>query len=78
MEITLATAKAIWEEIKPSVGSDHPARYALVEIENVHDPALAFEPIYRVLFDLNTDILQEMHAYWGDSLRLRRLTLLKN
>ncbi|HPX95058.1 MAG TPA: DUF1015 domain-containing protein [Brevefilum fermentans] len=70
---SLATAKAIWEEIKPSVGSDHPARYALVEIENVHDPALAFEPIYRVLFDLNTDILQEMHAYWGDSLRVEEV-----
>jgi len=65
---SLATAKAIWEEIKPTVGSDHPARYALVEIENVHDAALTFEPIYRVLFDLNTSILQEMHAYWGDSL----------
>jgi len=34
---SLATAKAIWEKIKPQVGMDHPARYALVEIENVHD-----------------------------------------
>jgi hypothetical protein len=70
---SLATAKAIWEEIKPSVGSDHPARYALVEIENVHDAALAFEPIYRVLFDLNTNILQEMRTYWGDSLRVEEV-----
>lgn len=65
---SLATAKAIWEELKPSVGSDHPARYALVEIENVHDPALTFEPIHRLLFNVKTDILQEMHAYWGDLL----------
>ena len=63
---SLATAKAIWEELKPSVGSDHPARYALVELENVHDPALDFEPIHRLLFDLNTDILKEMHTFWGD------------
>ena len=32
---SLATAKAIWEKIKATVGLDHPARYALVEIENV-------------------------------------------
>lgn len=65
---SLATAKAIWEEIKAEVGMDHPARYALVEIENVHDPALTFEPIHRLLFGLNRDILKEMHAYWGDRL----------
>lgn len=70
---SLATAKAIWEEIKPSVGSDHPARYALVEIENVHDPALTFEPIHRLLFNINTSILQEMRAYWGDQLFIHEI-----
>ena len=54
---SLATAKAIWEKIKPTVGLDHPARYALVEIENVHDEALEFEPIHRVLFGLKQDFL---------------------
>ena len=34
---SLATAKAIWEELKPTVGMDIP-RYALVEIVNLHDP----------------------------------------
>jgi hypothetical protein len=52
---SLASAKAVWEKIKPSVGLDHPARYALVEIENVHDDGLAFEPIHRVLFGVKTD-----------------------
>ena len=52
---SLATAKAIWEEIKPQVGMDHPARYALVEIENIHDAGLAFEPIHRVVFDVTGD-----------------------
>ncbi|MFU8826289.1 MAG: DUF1015 domain-containing protein [Brevefilum sp.] len=70
---SLATAKAIWDELKPSVGLDHPARYALVEIENVHDPALTFEPIHRLLFDVNVDILQEMRAYWGDRLVVQRI-----
>jgi hypothetical protein len=54
---SLATAKAIWEKIKLKVGMDHPARYALVEIENVHDTALSFEPIHRVLFGLKRDLL---------------------
>ena len=51
---SLATAKAIWERLKAQVGPDHPARYALVEIENIHDEGLEFEPILRVLFDVET------------------------
>ena len=30
-------------------------RYALVEVVNIHDEALEFEPIYRVLFNVDTD-----------------------
>jgi hypothetical protein len=44
---------------------DHPARYALVEIENVHDEALEFEPIHRVLFGLKKDIFAEMQSFFG-------------
>ena len=51
---SLATAKSCYEELKknnPGVDlSNHPARYALVELENIHDPAQAFEPIHRVIF----------------------------
>ncbi|NLT58611.1 MAG: DUF1015 domain-containing protein [Clostridiales bacterium] len=51
---SLATAKACWEQIKPTLPEarqvDHPARYALCEVVNLHDPALAFESIHRVLF----------------------------
>jgi hypothetical protein len=64
---SLATAKAIWEKIKPQVGMQHPARYALVEIENVHDAGLEFEPIHRVLFGLKEDIFAEMDAYYSDA-----------
>ncbi len=58
---SLATAKAVWEEIKKDAGStgtvmDHPARWALVEIENIHDPGIVFEPIHRVLFDCTRDV----------------------
>ena len=49
---SLATAKSIWEELKPTVGMDHPARYALVELVNLHDPSVKFEPIHRVMFNV--------------------------
>jgi hypothetical protein len=44
---------------------DHPARYALVEIENVHDDGLTFEPIHRVLFNLKTNPLTALETYYG-------------
>lgn len=67
---SLATAKAIWEQLKPSVGMNHPARYALVEIENIHDPALTFEPIHRLLFNTQADIIAAMREFWGENLKI--------
>jgi hypothetical protein len=58
---SLATAKAHWESIRATVGPDHPARYALAEVINIHDPGLAFEPIHRVVFNLDAEALLE-HA----------------
>ena len=65
---SLATAKAIWEKMKPQVGLDHPSRYALVEIENVHDEGLEFEPIHRVLFGLKKDLFSELEKTFGTNL----------
>ncbi|MFO7583106.1 MAG: DUF1015 domain-containing protein, partial [Anaerolineales bacterium] len=62
---SLATAKAVWEQMKPNVGMEHPARYALIELENVHDEGLEFEPIHRVLFGLKTDIYAALEAAFG-------------
>lgn len=70
---SLATAKAIWENMKAEVGPNHPARYALVEIENVHDQGLAFEPIHRVLFEVKTDIPAAMKAYYGKNLEISEM-----
>ncbi|SHI23602.1 Protein of unknown function [Sporobacter termitidis DSM 10068] len=51
---SLAAAKGYWEELKaslsPSALEGHPARYALVELNNVYDPAIGFEAIHRVVF----------------------------
>ena len=70
---SLATAKAIWEKIKSEVGMDHPARYALVEIENVHDEGLEFEPIHRVLFGLKKDLFAELEKTFGAKLTYKPL-----
>ena len=63
---SLATAKAIWEEIKAQAGPDHPARFALVEVENIYNEGLVFEPIHRVLFNVKGDILAAMKAYYAE------------
>ncbi len=56
---SLATAKKCWENLKPTLTEEekltHPARYALCEIVNLHDEALEFEPIHRVLYDINVE-----------------------
>ena len=68
---SFATAKAIWEQIKrdaadPDDVMDHPARYALVELVNVHDPGLEFEAIHRVLFDVDVDdLLKQADAFFS-------------
>jgi len=65
---SLATAKACWEDIKKGLDTEqmerHPARYALVELENIFDPGLVFEPIHRVLFNLErTLFLKELSRH---------------
>ncbi|MFI3177351.1 MAG: DUF1015 domain-containing protein [Eubacteriales bacterium] len=53
---SLATAKKCYENLKEKVGQEalnHPARYALVEVVNLHDDSLEFEAIHRVIFQIN-------------------------
>jgi len=70
---SLATAKAVWEKMKPQAGMQHPGRYALVEIENVHDEGLDFEPIHRVLFGLKLDLALTLRTHFGASLTHRAM-----
>jgi len=65
---SLATAKAIWERVKGSVGMDHPSRFALVEVENIHDPALEFAPIHRLLYGVSADVRQALAESFGSRL----------
>lgn len=59
---SLATAKAVWEEEKERLIKEgksqaeideSPVKYALVEIVNIYDEGLTFEPIHRVVFGCN-------------------------
>ena len=55
---SLATAKAVWDEYREELRAQGKSeeeiassnvRYALVEIVNIYDEGLTFEPIHRVL-----------------------------
>ena len=58
---SLATAKACYEELKAQHPeqdfSRHPARYALCELNNIHDPSQVFEPIHRIVKRCDTEKL---------------------
>ncbi len=69
---SLATAKTCWENLKATLTDaekeNHPARFCLVEIENIHDEALEFEPIHRVVFGVNPEeLLAEFKAYYPET-----------
>lgn len=60
---SFATAKANWEKLKVGLSDEervnHPARYALIELENVHDDGIVFEPIHRVVFNVHVPAFLE-------------------
>ena len=65
---SLASAKEAYNEVKAQIGEEaalaHPSRYALVEIVNLHDDALTFQPIYRVVFGVEPkSLLADLTAY---------------
>lgn len=68
---SLAAAKAFWENTKQGLSEEekiaHPARYALVEVINVHDAGLQFEPIHRVVFNVEPEsLIEQMLQYYNN------------
>ncbi len=66
---SLATAKACYENLKKTMSKEeylnHPARYALVELVNLHSSALEFEAINRVVFDVDSKkLVEELNKYY--------------
>ena len=69
---SLATAKACYENLKKTMSEEeylnNPARYALVELVNLHSPALEFEAIHRVLFNVDVkDLFTELEKFYDIS-----------
>lgn len=67
---SLATAKSCWELLKkndPNIDRElHPARYALVELQNLHDDGVVFEPIHRILEGAKAEEVQAyLEEQWG-------------
>lgn len=60
---SLAAAKKCWEEIRSTLSDEeqmkHPARYALVELMNIHDAGVAFHPIHRAVFGIDSRLFEE-------------------
>lgn len=71
---SLATAKQCWDNLKKTLSSEelnsHPARYALVELNNVHDQGLVFEPIHRVMFEVDVADLKMFLSGNGKEVQL--------
>jgi hypothetical protein len=81
---SLATAKAIWERTKQAAADKRavmasPLRHALVELVNLHDPALVFEPIHRVLFGLEPgrNLLEEWGRFCPGHLSVQKVATLE-
>ena len=61
---SLATAKTCWENLKAQGVKDHPARFALAEVVNLHSNSLKFEPIHRVVFEVDAEnFVKEFRSY---------------
>jgi hypothetical protein len=61
---SLATAKSVWDEVKAVRTENDPARFALVELINIHDLALEFEPIHRLLKNPQIDLENALNAFF--------------
>ena len=71
---SLATAKECYERQKRLTPPEHwatlPARYALVELDNLHDASLEFEPIHRLVFGVKPEeLLSALVEYYPGAQR---------
>lgn len=75
---SLATAKTCYEDLKTRLpseeGQDYPARYAMVELGNIRDKSLAFEPIHRLVVGKNPETVLSQLAKTAGALEGHRIT----
>jgi len=70
---SIAAAKQYWESVKKTVPESerafHPARFALAELVNIHDEAIDFEPIHKVIFNTEPEsFFDEADEFFSDKL----------
>ncbi len=70
---SLAAAKSYWEKIKGTVKPDHPARFALVEIVNIHNEGIVFEPIHRLVKNVRVDLLEMLSSFFSNKIKITKL-----
>lgn len=72
---SLAAAKQCWENVKIKLTEEeyanHPARFALVEVVNLHDPSMVFRPIHRVLFGACEKMAEKFEEYLSQRVHIR-------
>jgi hypothetical protein len=71
---SLATAKVVWDKIKHIAPENHPARFALVEIVNIHDEGIVFEPIHRLLKGIKEDWFLSLNNYFNNKLDIQKFS----
>lgn len=69
---SIAAAKKYWMSIKETIPQaywdTHPARYALAEVINIHDDAIGFEPIHKVIFNTEAEsFFDAAEAFLGNT-----------
>ena len=76
---SLAAAKNCWEEMRGHLTAEeqenHPARFALVELMNIHDAGVTFHPIHRAVFGIDSEDFaakaeQKLFAEQGTAVQL--------
>ncbi len=72
---SLATAKTHWNNIKANLSEEerlaHPARFALVELVNIYDEGIYFEPIFRYVLGVDKEkFLKGLSEVDGGEMRI--------
>lgn len=72
---SLATAKTYWDNLKKNLSDsereNHPARFALVEVNNVRSEGIIFEPIHRIVFGADEEFVEYLKSSLSGDLKVK-------
>lgn len=72
---SLATAKTYWDNLKKTLldseKENHPARFALVEVNNVRSEGIIFEPIHRIVFGAGEEFVDYLKSSLSGDLKVK-------